>query len=43
MGTIRDSARNEPMIEIEREDFALKILDVRFDLTYAQNAVLSDR
>ncbi len=43
LGTIRDAAKNEPMIEIEREDFALKILDVRFDLTYAQNAVLSDR
>jgi 5,5'-dehydrodivanillate O-demethylase oxygenase subunit len=43
MGTIRDAATNEPMIELERESFALKILDVRFDLTYAQNAVLSDR
>jgi 5,5'-dehydrodivanillate O-demethylase len=43
MGLIRDPAQNEPMIELRREGYAMKILDVRFDLTYSQNAVLSDR
>ena len=43
LGVIRDPAKNEPMIELRREGFALRILDVRFDLTYSQNAVLSDR
>jgi 5,5'-dehydrodivanillate O-demethylase oxygenase subunit len=36
LGVIRDPAMNEPMIEIEREGFALKAMDVKFELTYAQ-------
>jgi 5,5'-dehydrodivanillate O-demethylase len=43
LGVIRDPAQNEPMIELRREGFAMKILDVNFNLTYSQNAVLSDR
>ena len=43
LGTIRDPAKNEPMIEIEREHFALRALNVNFELTYSQNAALSNR
>lgn len=38
LGLIRDPAINEPMIEVPREAYAMKILDVRFDLTYAQQS-----
>jgi 5,5'-dehydrodivanillate O-demethylase len=39
MGVIRDPAKNEPMIVVPREHFAMKLLDVRFDLTYSQRPV----
>jgi 5,5'-dehydrodivanillate O-demethylase len=36
IGVFRDPAQVFPMIEIEREGFALSALDVKFDLTYSQ-------
>jgi 5,5'-dehydrodivanillate O-demethylase len=36
LGVIRDPARNEPMIEIEREGYALRSMNLNFELTYAQ-------
>jgi hypothetical protein len=35
MGVVRDSAKNEPFIRIEREKVALKSFEVRRDLTQA--------
>jgi len=36
LGVIRDPAKNWPMIEVEREGYALRNLDINFDLTYNQ-------
>jgi len=43
LGVIRDPAKNEPMIEIEREGYALRNMDVRFELTYAQQTAALGR
>jgi 5,5'-dehydrodivanillate O-demethylase len=42
MGVIRDPAKNEPMIELRRESYAMRILGVNFGLTYSQNTALSN-
>jgi 5,5'-dehydrodivanillate O-demethylase oxygenase subunit len=36
LGVIRDPAKNEPMIVVEREGYALRSMDLKFELTYAQ-------